>query len=712
MLLIADNVTTDFDSSFFERIPYGWNQKAPTRLTPLREYLQSTGRLTEARTVLDTERGLCADPEDQSSACRSLLEACSTHTTYEPIWWITGRAKLRHAQILQVVGQSQEARQQFDSAWESLTQVGAPGKSNRAELFSRLQELKVFSQIIDDGLSTDGAGLLERYKVLSNDPHVQRDAYILSTVLTRALIVAVAIIEKDPSSFNREVFWKWSTKTETLLEEIGDIANLYINRLATGDIACAQFGDFGAIIKWHQQFDAKYLKFKLWRSKINAKKTLQIIYTRIVNQDQAMKIIIDMKNISADQDNFWSEEGFRPQCEVSSQGATDKIDQRFLPVAFQTEFSRPRDWLSGFSKSLPAQFINTWDMRRIEVGSDRIKTSTEVEEVLLALMRDDFANGVLSRNDLQALYSGLFSQDASHSLEESMDHLAFLNTITPEGLSTILYGTATSPTPEKQWAEIFEILSVWLLQKSARPENKRHFLLHQIQYYRQSKLWHSNSSYETNAAESQRLIDLVPRLNKPVQDQVSSNIPHLRSLVASAKVFLYMQKNNHPFFDIECPEFAEVLGLYQQCLEENHGNNRFIREVYTQVDIAQLYFHAAFRLNQQAIDPFFQALDKALTTLDKVRDGWRALEGWERVQSLTLALEDRMIMTISPWAVAVLSQFPDTHGEVRNNMIWTMIQVAKSMGLGWLLEINAGIVRQPRGGQARELCPSPAARGH
>ncbi len=113
-----------------------------------------------------------------------------------------------------------------------------------------------------------------------------------------------------------------------------------------------------------------------------------------------MKIIIDMKNISADQDNFWSEEGFRPQCEVSSQGATDKTDQRFLPVAFQTEFSRPRDWLSGFSKSLPAQFINTWDMRRIEVGSDRIKTSTEVEEALLALMRDDFGNGVLSRNDL------------------------------------------------------------------------------------------------------------------------------------------------------------------------------------------------------------------------------------------------------------------------------------------------------------------------
>lgn len=85
-----------------------------------------------------------------------------------------------------------------------------------------------------------------------------------------------------------------------------------------------------------------------------------------------------------------------------------------------------------------------------------------------------------------------------------------------------------------------------------------------------------------------------------------------------------MQKNNDPFYDTECPDFAEILGIYKQCLEENHGNGRFIREVYTQVNIAQLYFHAAMRLNQQAMDPFFQALDKAFTTLDKIRDGWQA----------------------------------------------------------------------------------------
>jgi len=62
-----------------------------------------------------------------------------------------------------------------------------------------------------------------------------------------------------------------------------------------------------------------------------------------------------------------------------------------------------------------------------------------MEEFLLAFIRDDFANGVLSRNDLDPLYSGLFSQDANYSLGGFMDHLAFLNTINPEGLCRQYY---------------------------------------------------------------------------------------------------------------------------------------------------------------------------------------------------------------------------------------------------------------------------------
>lgn len=42
------------------------------------------------------------------------------------------------------------------------------------------------------------------------------------------------------------------------------------------------------------------------------KKTLAPKHTQFRNEDQALKTFIEMKDISAYQDNFWSEEGFRP----------------------------------------------------------------------------------------------------------------------------------------------------------------------------------------------------------------------------------------------------------------------------------------------------------------------------------------------------------------------------------------------------------------
>lgn len=88
-----------------------------------------------------------------------------------------------------------------------------------------------------------------------------------------------------------------------------------------------------------------------------------------------------------------------------------------------------------------------------------------------------------------------------------------------------------------------------------------------------------------------------------------------------------MQKTGHPFYDTQSPEFSEILEIYNQCLAENRGSGRLIREVYTYVDIAQLYFHAAVRLDDTAIEPFLQAMEKALAALEKIRDGWRALRG-------------------------------------------------------------------------------------
>ena len=718
-------VTTNFDFEFFQNIPLRSNEQAPTSLTLFREHLVSSHRLSEARAILDVELGICANNNDQVSACESILEGCTLHEARDPIWLVVGRARLRLAHLLHVSGQSEQATHQFDCARQWLIAAGAPGRSNRNDLLCRLQELKDSSPMTEDGFSVSDVGLLQRYENFLDDRDVKNDSYVLSTALCRGIDVAIAILEKDTSAFNRDIFWKWLRRTETALEELGDITRLYINRRATGDIACTLFGDFGTLIEWYEEFDKKYPTFDLWRQKISMKKTLVLMYQQIRNEYQALRTIKEIKEISASQDIFWQAEGFRPQFQVSSQSAVTKTNENLLPVAFQADF-KGLDWLLHDSTSLPAQSWMTWERVRIKFGSDRKDISTEVEELLLKLMKDDFGAGVLTREDLKSLCSGLFVEAtsvsssqllhrsdaqnpttapvsyANQSFGEALSPSEFLETLSPASLSIMLYGTADSPTPDQQWGQIFETLTLWLLNRSSEPEKIRHYLLFQIQDTRQrrtniSRTNTSSSSFESQVTESQRLIDLIPRLNPLVQEQVSSNIPALRNLIASSKSAIYLRKNGQPFFDTERPEFQEILGLYNQSLKENKGNGRFVREAQTYVDIAHLYFYAALKLNQSALDPFFQALLNALAALEKVREGWQALQGWERVQNLTHALKDPYMMNIVPWAVAVLTQFPDSHINVRDSRIWSMVQVAKSLGLGWLMEINASIARDSQG---------------
>lgn len=143
-----------------------------------------------------------------------------------------------------------------------------------------------------------------------------------------------------------------------IAQEIGDIANLHLNRLGTGDIACANFSDFGALLTWHKGFDAKFPTFRIWRSKISAKETQTIIHTRIKNDDQALKTVIEMKTISHDQDLFWREEGFRPQHEIAAQRMVSRIEEKLLPAAFQSGF-KSMGWLNDYSKAYrPSSWVH------------------------------------------------------------------------------------------------------------------------------------------------------------------------------------------------------------------------------------------------------------------------------------------------------------------------------------------------------------------
>ncbi|KAL8826724.1 MAG: hypothetical protein Q9191_003620 [Dirinaria sp. TL-2023a] len=691
LILNLKNVTTNFDFDFFQSIPLGSKEKASTSLTLFREYLLKSRRLSEARAILDTELGICPNSKDQLRR--------------EPIWLIIGKVRLRLAHVLHVLDQSEDSRQQLNSARKWLTAAGAPGKKNLISLLCQLQELKDSYPMTDAGLFINDAGLLKRYEAFSNDQYVQNDGYVISTALCRGIDVALAILEKDPSAFNREVFWKCSKRTERVLEELGDIHRLYINRLAAGDIACTLFDDNGTLIKWHEDFSNKYPTFNLWRQRISACKTLVLIHALIKNEDQALKTVLEIKEISANQDKFWQTEGFKTQSELSSQNKS--MNEDILPVAFQHDY-RELDWQLHDSTSLPVKPTVTWERRRIKFGSDRNDPSTEMEEVLLDFIKDDFANRVLDQKDLEILCSGLFAEAlpmmnsplrrgfdtrTDHGFGNNLNLSAFLRTLSPEDLSKMLYGTVDSPTPNQFWEQIYETLTKWLLQKSSKPESKRHYLLFQIQNTRHNRTSYPSSSFETQVIESERLLKLIPRLNTTIQEQVSSNISSLKNLVASSKSAIYLQEHGHHLVDTESAEFQEVLRIYKESLEENYGNGRSVRELQTYVNIAQLYFYAALKLDQRALDPFFQALLNALGALEKVRDGWRALQGWKRVENLTLALQDQKTMNIIPWAVAVLAKFPDSETNFRASMIWSMVQAAKSMGLGWLMETSASEVR-------------------
>ena len=262
---------------------------------------------------------------------------------------------------------------------------------------------------------------------------------------------------------------------------------------------------------------------------------------------------------------------------------------------------------------------------------------------------------------------------------------------------------------ESEWREIFEILCAWLLENSQISENKRHYLLFQLQDRRQSRALYGKDSFRSSAVEIQRLIDLIPRLNAPVREQVSGNISAWRSLLASAKAAIYLQSQSHPISDTESKEFKEVLALYKQSLEENYGNGKVIREIHINVDIAQLYSYAAMRGDQRALDPFFQAMLNTMAALEKLRDGWRALNGWERVYNLLLVLEDEKIKSVIPWTVAVLCKYPDSLAKIRASNIWSMIQIAKSIGLGWLMEINTAIVESAHVKSTEEAGDTPSS---
>ena len=696
----------------------GW-----TRLRTLREFLQTQGRLLEARVILDQELGRTPDGSEQEKACRSLLEACvSQKSSKEPIWWIAASSKLRLGQILTAGSQVQASDDTFQGARRALKAARASGYENNTLLLVRLAELKALNEF-------GHQDALQAYDEFVQCESVKKDNYIHSTALSRACKIALVNLESENSPSNLKTFWQLNRKAESISKELGDIAYLSIFRLATGDIACRMEGNFGAILKWHEDFEMKHTSFHLWRHKTAVRKTKLFIYNRLNDKDNIIRTISEMQFVAADQDNFWSDDGFRKPADIKVSSKNRKPDMTSPPAAFRNG-GPEMDWLLEWSKEMPVHIFGCKNTP-VQIEPESVRASSILEVYLCSWIKEDFQAGVLTKQDLTDILSfdsvgdadmpqvtkslddphikqdepkeharDAIKSEASNAENNSKSIIEDkVTSLTPETLLRRLFGTYTAPASESQWEKAYSTLSDWLLRRSTRSEARRHFLLFQAQNRRLSYVINSATSFELRGLEAQRLIDLFPKLEVKVQEYISSNLAYWKSTVAAAKHMMYIKSRGNVSLDMHSPETKEIIELFSQSLADNRDKNGpLIRDVYINMDMAHVYFYDARKLDPIAFEGLSNAVARAVQAFEKIRAGWRALTGWDRVQKLLFAMEEWKILQIVPTFVTVICQVPDDKREARDKLIWGMIQFAKTIGISWLMESNAADARETAAG--------------
>ena len=179
---------------------------------------------------------------------------------------------MRLGRIPTAGGQAQAGDGAFHDARCALKVARASGYENYILLSVRLTKLNPLNK-------SGHQDTLQGYDEFIQYVSVKKDNYIHSTALSRSCKITLSHLEKENNLSNRKTFWRWNEKAESISKWLGDIA---IFRLATSDIVCAIEGNFGAILKWHEDFEAKYPFFHLWPQKIAARKTNLQICNRLM----------------------------------------------------------------------------------------------------------------------------------------------------------------------------------------------------------------------------------------------------------------------------------------------------------------------------------------------------------------------------------------------------------------------------------------------
>lgn len=245
-----------------------------------------------------------------------------------------------------------------------------------------------------------------------------------------------------------------------------------------------------------------------------------------------------------------------------------------------------------------------------------------------------------------------------------MDVFSFLDISTPESLLLYLYGPVTSYTPSARWTRIFIALCDWLMHNDNFLGVKRQYLLLQLQARRLHRLIDFGSSSSEDI-----LIEAETQARMLLKN--SSFCAITGSPVAEysccLKRDIYKKKHGHEIWDEESPKLLEILNLYNLSLIEVREGGRLVQEGNTLIKIATTYFPTARKLHAWALEPFFKNVEQARIVFEKALEGWKFLQGWDKVQKFLLAVEEQTGVKIHSLAIDVFCGFLDTHQDLRNN---------------------------------------------
>ncbi|KAL8726744.1 MAG: hypothetical protein Q9166_006539 [cf. Caloplaca sp. 2 TL-2023] len=411
------------------------------------------------------------------------------------------------------------------------------------------------------------------------------------------------------------------------------------------------------------------------------KRTLALIYTRLDDQEQVMETFGEISSIMQQRNIFWTEgsldgEQYSHQDVGNINSVAKSSDANTHTPAFKPENLREEwfsEWVNISSRGLGRELND----HTVALGPQLTEGTNPYMNTLLRWLKSSITQGELTTTEMDIILfgEGAKDDDIEANLEQS----------TPGTLKARIYGLDKDPNSSERWEDTFMILKDWLLHKAKYNETKRHVLLGRLQTERLDSLVHTNRFGEI-LHEANRLLALVPELCDEAQQQFKGSTVNWRNVACLAKKTILAQQNTETLWNEQHPDFIEIVDMYKVSLQESRDRGSLMNEAAILLFIAQHYSHGALLLRPAAIGPFFEYLDAADTVYNKSRESWKVLKGWSKVEKLLSAVQEQLRLTIAPLAVSVIWQFPENEDRARG--LWSMVQMAKSNGLGWLMRTN------------------------